>query len=275
MFLSDFNMDSFVEDLFRDARLDDRSSVILQKRFGLDTPQTDTLQTLGDKYNITRERIRQLESQAMSQVKDSIVNFNTVAILKDYAEKHLSSVGGIRKDDVFIDELYSLLRPKKEKDIFGNQTRFVLYILGYPYFARENDAFYSFWYIDNTSRQAMNMWHDDITKNLVNVEQFEDAFRRVTTSSDISESIMASFLSVSKRLGIGPYGDIGLAEWEEINPRTVRAKVFVLLKKENTPMHFTEIAKKIGSHAPTVHNELIKDSRFVLTGRGIYGLRPI
>ena len=275
MFLSDFNMDSFVEDLFRDARLDDRSSVILQKRFGLDTPQTDTLQTLGDKYNITRERIRQLESQAMRQVKDSIVNFNTVAILKDYAEKHLSSVGGIRKDDVFIDELYSLLRPKKEKDIFGNQTRFVLYILGYPYFARENDAFYSFWYIDNTSRQAMNMWHDDITKNLVNVEQFEDAFRRVTTSSDISESIMASFLSVSKRLGIGPYGDIGLAEWEEINPRTVRAKVFVLLKKENTPMHFTEIAKKIGSHAPTVHNELIKDSRFVLTGRGIYGLRPI
>lgn len=275
MFLSDFNMDSFVEDLFRDARLDDRSSVILQKRFGLDTPQTDTLQTLGDKYNITRERIRQLESQAMRQVKDSIVNFNTVAILKDYAEKHLSSVGGIRKDDVFIDELYSLLRPKKEKDIFGNQTRFVLYILGYPYFARENDAFYSFWYIDNTSRQAMNMWHDDITKNLVNVEQFEDAFRRVTTSSDISESIMASFLSVSKRLGIGPYGDIGLAEWEEINPRTVRAKVFVLLKKENTPMHFTEIAKKIGSHAPTVHNELIKDSRFVLTGRGIYGLRPM
>jgi len=275
MFLSDFNMDSFVEDLFRDARLDDRSSVILQKRFGLDTPQTDTLQTLGDKYNITRERIRQLESQAMRQVKDSIVNFNTVAILKDYAEKHLSSVGGIRKDDVFIDELYSLLRPKKEKDIFGNQTRFVLYILGYPYFAKENDAFYSFWYIDNTSRQAMNMWHDDITKNLVNVEQFEDAFRRVTTSSDISESIMASFLSVSKRLGIGPYGDIGLAEWEEINPKTVRAKVFVLLKKENTPMHFTEIAKKIGSHAPTVHNELIKDSRFVLTGRGIYGLRPM
>ena len=43
-------------------------------------------------------------------------------------------------------------------------------------------------------------------------------------------------------------------------------------------MHFGEVAKKISSYfdksanSATVHNELIKDGRFVLVGRGLYAL---
>jgi hypothetical protein len=43
-------------------------------------------------------------------------------------------------------------------------------------------------------------------------------------------------------------------------------------------MHFSEVAKTIGSlfekkaHVATCHNELIKDKRFVLVGRGLYAL---
>ena len=43
-------------------------------------------------------------------------------------------------------------------------------------------------------------------------------------------------------------------------------------------MHFTEVAKEIEklfgkkAHTATCHNELIKDSRFVLVGRGLYAL---
>ncbi len=273
MFSSGLNMESFIEELFKASRLDERNSAILRKRFGLDSSETNTLQALGDQYGITRERIRQLESHAISELKKSIDNFETVMILKEYAEKHLSSVGGIRKDDIFIDELYSLLKPTKEKDVFGNQTRLVFKILEYPYFTGENDTFYSFWYTDEESRQKMQVVHDEIAKNLTSTQQFDNVFYKAISPYNMSESIMVSFLSVSKRLGIGPYGDIGLSEWEEINPKTVRAKVFALLKKEQTPMHFTEIAQKIGNHAPTVHNELIKDPRFVLTSRGTYGLK--
>jgi DNA-directed RNA polymerase delta subunit len=54
-----------------------------------------------------------------------------------------------------------------------------------------------------------------------------------------------------------------------------------VLKKKAEPLHFEDIAKhinKVGfddqqALAPTVHNELIKDNRFVLVGRGIYGLK--
>jgi DNA-directed RNA polymerase delta subunit len=44
-------------------------------------------------------------------------------------------------------------------------------------------------------------------------------------------------------------------------------------------MHFTEVATNIEklfgrkTHAATTHNELIKDGRFVLVGRGLYALK--
>ncbi len=44
-------------------------------------------------------------------------------------------------------------------------------------------------------------------------------------------------------------------------------------------MHFTEVAKGIEklfgleTHPATTHNELIKDARFVLVGRGLYALK--
>ena len=44
-------------------------------------------------------------------------------------------------------------------------------------------------------------------------------------------------------------------------------------------MHFTEVAKGIEklfgreTHPATTHNELIKDGRFVLVGRGMYALK--
>jgi hypothetical protein len=52
------------------------------------------------------------------------------------------------------------------------------------------------------------------------------------------------------------------------------------LQKNRQPMHFREIADAINLAYPgktvlsrTVHNELIGDTRFVLVGRGIYGLK--
>lgn len=273
MRLSGLDMENYIGKLLKDAGLDERSSIILNKRFGFKEPKSATLQALGAEYGITRERVRQLEAQAIREVKKSIMKLEEVAALKELAEEQLSSVGGLRKDDVFMGELHSLAKSHEDRDIFGNKTRFVFKVLEYPYFSAENETFHSFWYADDESRKKMESIHNEITKNLTRVEKFDEIFHEAMAPYDILEDIAKSFLSISKRLGIGPYGDIGLSEWEEINPKTVRAKAFILLKKEGKPMHFTEIAEKIGSHAPTVHNELIKDPRFALMGRGTYGLK--
>jgi hypothetical protein len=90
-----------------------------------------------------------------------------------------------------------------------------------------------------------------------------------------------NYLNLSRQIGTNPYGDVGLREWPEINPKTVRDKIYLVLKKKGEPLHFESIAKHINdvgfdgqeALAPTVHNELIKDERFVLVGRGMYGLK--
>jgi DNA-directed RNA polymerase delta subunit len=51
------------------------------------------------------------------------------------------------------------------------------------------------------------------------------------------------------------------------------------LRKHGSPIHFKEVAKAITAvfskkaHVATTHNELIKDPRFVLVGRGLYALK--
>ena len=273
MHLSNINLENFIEQLFENARLDTRSANILIKRFGLASSKTDTLQTLGTQYDITRERVRQLEEQAILKIKKIVADFEEALILQSFAEKHLSATGGLRKNDILMQEIHSLTKSTNKEDVFSNQAGFVFQALGRPFFYKENNTFYSFWYVNDEAKKEMEMMHDEITSNFEKVEQFDEILRSIANLRDMQETIAVSLLAISKRLGVGPYGDFGLTEWDEINPKTVRAKAFAFLKKEGDSRHFTEIAKKIGSHAPTVHNELIKDPRFTLMGRGTYGLK--
>ncbi len=72
----------------------------------------------------------------------------------------------------------------------------------------------------------------------------------------------------------------GLTKWPTVNPKNIRDKIYVILAENGKPMHFSEIAKSIKKSdfkrkdvtTQAIHNELIKDKRFVLIGRGIYAL---
>jgi hypothetical protein len=102
----------------------------------------------------------------------------------------------------------------------------------------------------------------------------------------INKDIFNSYLEISKEIQKNPEGQFGLKNWLEINPRGVKDKSYLVLKKQGKPLHFTQIADLIKNlsflpqsqsqkeiHTATVHNELIKDPRFVLVGRGLYGLK--
>jgi RNA polymerase sigma factor (sigma-70 family) len=49
--------------------LEDRERQILKLRFGLDRGEPRTLEEVGDLFNLTRERIRQIEARAMSKLR--------------------------------------------------------------------------------------------------------------------------------------------------------------------------------------------------------------
>jgi predicted Zn-ribbon and HTH transcriptional regulator len=100
-------------------------------------------------------------------------------------------------------------------------------------------------------------------------------------AKSLESSIAENYLAITKQIHSNRFGDVGLREWPEINPTTIRDKIYLVLKKGGEPLHFETIAKRINevkfdeqlALAPTVHNELIKDQRFVLVGRGMYGLK--
>jgi len=72
----------------------------------------------------------------------------------------------------------------------------------------------------------------------------------------------------------------GLMKWPTVNPKNIRDKIFAVLSETGKPMHFSAIAEAIKESdfkrkdvtMQAIHNELIKDKRFVLIGRGIYAL---
>lgn len=62
--------------------LDDRSKDIIIKRFGLDGQAPMSLQEIGDIYNISRERVRQIENQSLNKLKHP----SRIKKIKDYHE---------------------------------------------------------------------------------------------------------------------------------------------------------------------------------------------
>jgi hypothetical protein len=93
-----------------------------------------------------------------------------------------------------------------------------------------------------------------------------------------NEEILKRWLSLSKHIGSNPLSEWGRMTTPAIRIKGIRDYAYLAIKRHGEPMHFSDVAKKIGvlftkkAHVATTHNELIKDPRFVLVGRGLYAL---
>ncbi len=153
---------------------------------------------------------------------------------------------------------------------------------------RETEEFYPLWTTNQKSLVLAKKIIDSFYHKLENAKKplplkafsFSLSQSNLTSYTELPKGtkgekrFISSILDVSKKIQKNPEGFFGLPNWPEINPRGIRDKAYLVFKKENKPLHFVEAAKLIpGSLVQTVHNELIKDPRFVLVGRGIYGLQ--
>lgn len=90
-----------------------------------------------------------------------------------------------------------------------------------------------------------------------------------------------SILRAARNIEQNRFGHWGLVDWREVRPKTINDKIYLILKNHGKPLHFVEIAGKINeigfdekkANAATVHNELILDDKYILVGRGLYGLK--
>lgn len=267
------------------SNLNSRQKEFLEERFGLKDQKRKTLQELGERHGITRERVRQIEAEGLKAATLNFKKNSDAQKIVEQAKKFLVSVGGVRKDDELVDELKTLL-----KDDSANQynLRFLFEIAGAPLYFSEDDKHNGFWYADKQTLKKAQAFIEKGVKyfsnkkeDLVFSNKLGKHLAQLASASGISESAAMHYFTVSKKFAINPFFDFGLAHWEEINPKTARAKAYLILKKEAKPLHFTKIADAINKsgfkdkkvYPQTIHNELIKDPRFVLVGRGMYGLK--
>jgi hypothetical protein len=261
-----------------------RQRDILSGRFGLKDGEKKTLAELGEEYGITRERTRQIEAEALDIVKDYFNKEKSIRKSVNLAQKHLGGLGGVRKDEILLDELKSIL---DDADLHHWHLRLVSEVVGEIFYYLPDENFHGFWHLgedhykkaDNFLSKLENLINER-KEELFREKKFDSYFAKAARASRIPEEAGTNYISISKKFGVNPFGDVGLSHWEEINPKTIRGKAYLVLKKKGEPVHFRDISSLINeamfderkAYPQTVHNELIKDPRFVLVGRGIYGL---
>jgi len=265
-----------------------REQEIIKLRHGLAGYEKKTLEDIGKKYNITRERVRQIENSSLKKI---VKNFNQ-SYLKEIellANSTLAEHGGMMSEENLTDELLTMPGPGSENVA---AIRFILNELLNHRFSlvRESKDYYSFWKTPESSLDYFDSVIDNLTRLVRTHEQcllLEHLMGQVkqaeffTKDDSLTEKILINFLQITKKLEANPYHEWGLVEWSDISPRRMNDKIYLVLKKENRPLHFTEIADIINkmnfdqrrAYPATIHNELILDDKYVLVGRGIYALQ--
>ncbi len=263
--------------------LSDKEKFVIRKRFNLDGKGRRTLEEVGQEFAVTRERIRQIEKNALAKMKRNV--FNTS--LKDLHLQTLSVVRGhgglIRKDSLITNLVRDLVPRDKFKrgsmdlalnlhdeiGFVGNTINF------YPYAREQNIHDFSLKSMSDQMLNQMRKYGDARP-----LEKIHSDLQPVLTDFNFGVNGLRSLVHIDKRMTLLDNDLIALVEWRHINPRTLRDKILYVLRNHKKPVHFGDIAKKIEENnfdnrsinLQAVHNELIRHDQFVLIGRGIYAL---
>ncbi len=260
--------------------LSDRAREVLFSRFGInDDAERKTLEAIGEIYGITRERVRQIENSALQSIKKSPVYGEEQPAFKELKEA-IIRLGGVLSEDDLLNHL------GKDK-LTQNHIHFFLVLHDDFVKHKEDDNFKHRWVVDKETSDRVHeslrklyesMGDDELISEEDVINTFLNQLRDVADHYK-NEEILKRWLSISKTIGKNPLGEWGKANSSGIRTRGIKDYAFLILRRHHKPMHFKEVALEISkvfhknAHVATTHNELIKDPRFVLVGRGLYALK--
>lgn len=268
------NIDKLIQDAI--SGQDERARRIVSGRYGLGQLRRKTLAQLGGEYNLTRERVRQIQAASLKAIRREIKTHKEAVKLLKLLERYLKDAGHIRRADFIAHDLAIMLGEKEDDGSLFNKLQFLADVLEWPMVSGGNEDLYVTWYSKADSYDLAKK----LIKELLDTtdHDFDKFVRSACERYKMSEPQVVNHLTVSRRFSVGPYGDLGADHWIHVNPKTVRDKIYLVLQKSDEPLHFNDIAILINNlsdkkrAAATVHNELIKDSRFNLVGRGTYSI---
>lgn len=259
--------------------LPERAYDVLSSRFGLeDSIERQTLESIGQKYGITRERVRQIENFALQSIKKSDAFAKEKATFEEL-HRVIDSLGAVLSEE-------DLLKSISSDESIQNHINLFL-VLGDPFVReKEDEHFKHRWNIDedlsNSVYDALrkvysNLKDDELVPEGEIISNFLGHLKDVADKYK-NEEIAKRWLKLSKLIGQNQFGDWGRADSSNIHTRGMRDYAYLVIRRHGSPLHFREVADHISkafdrkAHVATTHNELIKDPRFILVGRGLYAL---
>lgn len=260
--------------------LPDRARDVLEKRYGLGTgtEATQTLEAIGQTYGITRERVRQIENYGIQSIQKSEV-YQEFQPHFEALQKAVEELGGVIVER-------DLLAALSADPSVRNHLYFLL-VLGAPFYrSKENKLFHHRWFVKKQLAEAVeqalvdvyeSLNEDELISEQEMVTLFLDRLNKVDQEYK-QEQYAKRWLSLSKVIAQNPLGEWGVATSPNVRAKGIRDFAYLAVKRHGSPMHFKEVAQAIEelfnrkAHVATCHNELIKDTRFVLVGRGLYAL---
>jgi len=303
--------------------LSERERDVLMRRFGLHGKSRETLEEIGQAHQLTRERIRQIETSSIKKLRQLENLNNYISGLKKVINQLLEEHGGLMEKEYMFDSLANISAggyKTKEKDTETHRSHFNFLIskLLSDEFEEINNSqhfknSFKLKYQDLEHLQALT---EELlakikeakkifaTAELINLAKELDSYKAnqerfvAPNNLDISSifdnnffteradlintnKVIYSILKAAQKIGQNKFGYWGINHWREVKPKTINDKIYLILKNQGKPLHFAEIAAKINqvgfdkklANAATVHNELILDDKYVLVGRGLYGLK--
>jgi DNA-directed RNA polymerase delta subunit len=261
------------------SHLHSRASDVIMNRFGLTADgRKKTLEEIGKKYNITRERVRQIENAAINLIKKSDAYKNEQAVFEELKQV-LRNLGSIVAE-------HELLPYLSKDKVTQNHINFFLELSDAFKKHHEDEHFHTRWSMDDAVTEKVHdalkklyasLKDEDLVPETEMIRKFLEHLKDVAEQYK-NEEVARRWLSMSKAIAKNPLGEWGRASSPNIRTRGIKDYAFLVMRRHGSPMHFKEVADSISktfgkkTHYATCHNELIKDSRFVLVGRGMYAL---
>ena len=255
----------------------DREKEIVSRRFGLDGPK-ETLEQIGEMLSITRERVRQLEKAILIRLQISAEEneIPEIAPAEKLLIRNLTEMGRVAKLSELADKVYGRATTASEK----TGIYFIATFSKGLTVVEENDRYHAAIGISEYGDSRVIRERVDEIVNIIKKNKQPMTLDELDSKLNYEHPDHIKALASISKLLATLNGLWGLAKWPAVIPKNIRDKIFVILESHKEPMHFSEIAKEIKESnfkrknvtVQAIHNELIKDPRFVLIGRGIYAL---
>ncbi len=255
----------------------DREKEIISRRFGL-SGSKETLEQIGEMLSITRERVRQLEKAILIRLQISAEEneIPELAAAEKILVRNLTEMGRVAKLSDLADKIYGHTSTASER----TGIYFIATFAKNLTVVEENDKYNAAVGIAEYGDEKTIRGRVDEIVKLIRENKAPMTIDELDNQLNYEHpDHIKAIASISKLLST-LNGVWGLTKWPMVNPKNIRDKIFVILEAKKEPMHFSDIAKEIKDSnfkrknvtVQAIHNELIKDSRFVLIGRGIYAL---